>query len=220
MALVLSLAYHSVHRDLCNHPNDWLPTACNKEVILRAQAFSRGGDDLGEFKRHLRFMAKDRYAPKQLDEVLGQLSPRMGSRIASYSAKSQQLSQQQTVLREVIGENLAKKCRVANIRDDALIIEAQSATIALKLNYVKMDILSAFRQQGLAQLCQVKIQTSPDAARRLTPQSQTGSNKTTAPKKRAMSEQSAEYLEHVAENAPPSLQEKLRRLALHGRQKK
>ncbi|QFU03731.1 hypothetical protein FIU82_01700 [Pseudoalteromonas sp. THAF3] len=165
-------------------------------------------------------MAKDRYAPKQLDEVLGQLSPRMGSRIASYSAKSQQLSQQQTVLREVIGENLAKKCRVANIRDDALIIEAQSATIALKLNYVKMDILSAFRQQGLAQLCQVKIQTSPDAARRLTPQSQTGSNKTTAPKKRAMSEQSAEYLEHVAENAPPSLQEKLRRLALHGRQKK
>ncbi|MEM0516503.1 DUF721 domain-containing protein [Pseudoalteromonas sp. YIC-827] len=168
-------------------------------------------------------MAKDRYAPKQLTEVLGQLNPRFGSRIANYGAKTRELASQQQTLHQAVGENLAKKCRVANIRDGALIIEAHSATVAMKLNYIKMDILSAFRQQGLVDLCQVKIVTSPNAAQRAPlaqAQAQVKKASQEPSNKRAMSEQTAHNLELIAEHAPPSLQQKLIRLAQHGRQKK
>ncbi len=165
-------------------------------------------------------MAKDRYAPKQINEVLGKLNPKIGSRIAGYSAKSESLAAQQVTLHQAVGENLAKKCNVANIREGTLIIEAATATVALKLNYIKMDILSAFRQSGMVDLCQVKINTSPNAAQRMPKtivQPTVGEGQSS---KRKMSAQTAEYLEHIAESAPPSLQEKLKRLAQHGRQKK
>ena len=165
-------------------------------------------------------MAKDRYAPKQLNEVLGKLNPRLGSRIAGYSEKTQSLAAQQQTLHHAVGENLAKKCNVANIREGTLVIEAASATVALKLNYIKMDILSAFRQSGLVDLCQVKINTSPNAAQRMPSSSNTTTNEAKPKSKLPMSEQTAQYLEHIAESAPPSLQEKLKRLAQHGRQKK
>ncbi|MFY8273947.1 DciA family protein [Pseudoalteromonas sp. SSDWG2] len=166
-------------------------------------------------------MAKDRYAPKQLTDVLGKLNPRIGSRIAGYGAKTQALASQQQILHDAVGENLAKKCSVANVRDGTLVIEAISATVAMKLNYIKMDILSAFRQSGMADLCQVKINTSPNAAQRTSTQlkAQTKEPSSTA-SSRNMSEQTADYLEHIAQNAPPSLQQKLIRLAQHGRQKK
>ncbi|MEO2268694.1 DUF721 domain-containing protein [Pseudoalteromonas pernae] len=165
-------------------------------------------------------MAKDRYAPKQINEVLGKLNPKIGSRIAGYSAKSESLAAQQTILHNAVGENLAKKCNVANIREGTLIIEAATATVALKLNYIKMDILSAFRQSGMVDLCQVKINTSPNAAQRMPKAPDLRVQEPNQTSKRAMSEQTAEYLEHIAESAPPSLQEKLKRLAQHGRQKK
>ena len=83
-------------------------------------------------------MAKDRFAPKPLNDIMAGLS----GRLSSYAGKSQALDKQQTLLSEFLGANLGGKCRVSNYRDGTLMIEAVSAPIALRLNYLKMDMLS------------------------------------------------------------------------------
>ena len=157
-------------------------------------------------------MAKDRYAPKALGDIMAGLS----GRLASYAGKTQGLSSQQAILDEFLGEILSKKCRVSNYRDGTLMIEAVSAPIALRLNYLKMDMLSHFRAAGMAELGKIKITANPQATQRLSA-SPIHDNKPVS--KRQMSEQTADYLTAIAADAPPSLKEKLERLALHGRKK-
>lgn len=157
-------------------------------------------------------MAKDRYAPKALGDIMAGLS----GRLASYAGKTQGLSSQQTILDEFLGETLSKKCRVSNYRDGTLMIEAVSAPIALRLNYLRMDMLSHFRAAGMVELGQIKITANPQATQRLST-SKEAEKKPQA--KRHMSEQTADYLTAIAADAPASLKEKLERLAQHGRKK-
>ncbi|GEB70622.1 MULTISPECIES: DUF721 domain-containing protein [Pseudoalteromonas] len=159
-------------------------------------------------------MAKDRYAPKPLTDIMAGLN----NRLSAYAGKSQALDKQQTLLKEFLGPKLSEKCRVSNYRDGTLMIEAVSASIALKLNYLKMDMQSHFRAAGMAELGQIKITANPQATQRL---SATG-NKSQAQSavtgnSRKMSTQTSDYLNAIAASAPPSLKEKLERLALHGK---
>ncbi|WOC26664.1 DUF721 domain-containing protein [Pseudoalteromonas sp. N1230-9] len=157
-------------------------------------------------------MAKDRYAPKALGDIMAGLN----SRLASYAGKAQGLSSQQAILNDFLGETLSKKCRVSNYRDGTLMIEAVSAPFALRLNYLKMDMLSHFRKAGMAELGQIKITANPQATQRLSAKSEQDKKPVT---KRQMSEQTADYLNAIAADAPPSLKAKLERLAQHGRKK-
>jgi hypothetical protein len=159
-------------------------------------------------------MAKDRYAPKPLTDIMAGLN----NRLSAYAGKSQALDQQQTLLRDFLGTKLADKCRVSNYRDGTLMIEAVSAPIALRLNYLKMDMLSHFRAAGMAELGQIKITANPQATQRLSTVSKTSGTATTNSRK--MSLQTAEHLTALAASAPPSLKEKLERLARHGSNKK
>ncbi len=160
-------------------------------------------------------MAKDRYAPKALGEIMGNLN----RRLATYAGKTKELSVQQGILNDFLGEKLSKKCRVSNYQDATLMIEAISAPVALRLSYLKMDMLSHFRANGLVELGQIKITTNPQVAQRLT--TLTGpEQKTATSSKRLMSEQTANYLSAIAVDAPPSLKAKLERLAQHGRKGK
>ena len=158
-------------------------------------------------------MAKDRYAPKAVGDIMAGLS----GRLASYAGKTQGLSSQQTILDDFLGETLSKKCRVSNYRDGTLMIEAVSAPIALRLNYLKMDMLSHFRAAGMIELGQINITANPQATQRL---SATNKPEQKPVSKRQMSEQTADYLSAIAADAPPSLKAKLERLAQHGRKKK
>jgi len=158
-------------------------------------------------------MAKDRYAPKPLNDIISGLT----GRLASYAGKSEALNRPQNILSDFLGPNLSKKCRVSKYQDGTLMIEAISAPIALRLNYLKMDILSHFRGQGMIELGQIKITANPQATQRLTPDQQVKKAQTTAPKKRLMSQQTADHLNAIAADAPPSLKEKLQRLAKHAK---
>lgn len=151
-------------------------------------------------------MAKDRYAPKTLDDLMANMS----SRMSSYVGKSQQLNQHQELLTQCVGATMAQKCRISNYRDSILIIEAESAAVAMRLNYMKMSILSDLRKNGLADLCQIKIQTSPRAAA-----DQQAQKKRAEPihNSRVLSQQTADALLEVAEHAPASLKAKLEKLA-------
>lgn len=155
-------------------------------------------------------MAKNRYSPKQLDELLGKWS----SKITRFSDKLTHLESFQNILNIALGPVISKKCRVANYRDSILIIEAASTTLATRLNYLKMDILSEFRKAGLVECSQVKIITNPEVQQRLGIR-EIGSNKNYAISKKKMSKETAEQLNELAKNAPKGLQEKLLKLASH-----
>ncbi len=157
-------------------------------------------------------MAKDRYAPKPLTDIMAGLN----NRLAAYAGKSQALDTQQQLLCDFLGPKLGEKCRVSNYRDGTLMIEAVSAPIALRLNYLKMDMLSHFRAAGMVELGQIKITANPQATQRL---SATSKPEEKPVSKRQMSEQTADYLSAIAADAPPSLKAKLERLAQHGRKK-
>jgi len=158
-------------------------------------------------------MAKDRYAPKPLTDIMAGLN----NRLAAYAGKSQALDTQQQLLRDFLRPKLGEKCRVSNYRDGTLMIEAVSAPIALRLNYLKMDMQSHFRAAGMAELGQIKITANPQATQRLSTRPKVADGKPTNSLK--MSEQTADYLNAIADSAPPSLKEKLQRLALHGKNK-
>ncbi|WP_404341317.1 DciA family protein [Pseudoalteromonas mariniglutinosa] len=159
-------------------------------------------------------MAKDRYAPKALNDIMAGLS----GRLSSYAGKSQSLSTQQALLQSFLGDTLSAKCRVSNYRDGTLMIEAISAPIALRLNYLKMDMLSHFRAAGMAELGQIKITTNPQATQRLTALKNELNKKPAT--QRQMSAQTADHLTALAANAPASLKAKLERLARHGKHNK
>lgn len=161
-------------------------------------------------------MAKDKFAPKPLNDIMAGL----GGRLSSYAGKSRALDKQQTLLTEFLSPNLADKCRVSNYKDGTLMIEAISAPIALRLNYLKMDMLSHFRSHGLAELGQIKITANPQSTQRLSINNPAKTANATIVKKLPMSEQTSDYLNAIAQSAPPSLREKLERLAQHGKKTK
>ncbi|MBE0369313.1 DciA family protein [Pseudoalteromonas aurantia] len=160
-------------------------------------------------------MAKNRFAPKQLNELMGKWSNKM----VSYSEKSQAMSQWQSCLEKAVGPVLIKKCRIGNYRDGTLVIEAASATLATRLNFLKMDILSQFRASGMFECAQVKIVTNPEAQQRLTPKKENKTINDETHKRRSMSEQTGLQLIELANNAPSSLQAKLLKLASHAQKK-
>ncbi|RJE76896.1 RNA-binding protein [Pseudoalteromonas sp. MSK9-3] len=161
-------------------------------------------------------MAKNRYAPKQLNELMGKWSNKM----VSYTEKSQAMAQWQSCLESAVGPVLIKKCRVGNYREGTLVIEAASATLATRLNFLKMEILSQFRAAGMIECAQVKVVTNPEAQQRLTPKRDDQIRPEKQSEGRVMSAQTAQQLTEIAGNAPPSLQAKLLKLAQHAQKNK
>lgn len=158
------------------------------------------------------FMAKDRYAPKTLDDLMAGMS----NKLSSYAGKSQKLAHFQALFEQSISVPMAKKCRVSNYRDAIMVIETDSAAVAMRLNYMKMSILSDLRKNGLPELSQIKVQTNPQAfTNRTTPSSQKENN--SQKKDLVLSEDTANSLLEVAKSAPPSLREKLEKLAKHSK---
>jgi hypothetical protein len=161
-------------------------------------------------------MAKNRYAPKQLNELMEKWSDKM----VSYTEKSLAMAQWQTCLEHAVGPVLIKKCRVGNYHDGTLVIEAASATLATRLNFLKMDILSQFRSAGMIECAQVKVITNPEAQQRLTPKRNERLSSIKQNSNQMMSEQTAQQLIEIARDAPPGLQAKLLKLAQHGKNNK
>ncbi|KZN37359.1 hypothetical protein N475_16835 [Pseudoalteromonas luteoviolacea DSM 6061] len=159
-------------------------------------------------------MAKNRFNPKPLSE----LAPKWSDKLTNYVEKSQDINALQSPLEEALGPILSKKCRVANYAQGTLFIEAASATLATRLGYLKMEILSAFRQSGLHDCGQIKITSNPEAQQRLQKELKQTPQKT--PEKPGLSQETANQLSQLAEAAPPGLKEKLLKLASHRREKK
>ncbi len=157
-------------------------------------------------------MAKDRFAPKPLNDVVGKLP----GRLQSYAKASQKLEHYQTLLNQAIGGPLANKCHVSNYQDQILVISADSAAVAMRLNYMKLAIASELRKSGLAELSSIKVQTNP-AKQTVANEAIKKSQSQGRSPGRVMSKQTADNLLELAQHAPESLKQKLQKLAKHGK---
>lgn len=150
-------------------------------------------------------MAKNRFAPKPLGDVLTNLP----NRLQQFSNKNQENKQLQSLLEKILDQNMLQKCTIANYQDGTLVLNAQSAAVAMRLNYMKMSLLSDFRRLGLPELCQIKIQTSPRSAKSL----QANQQQQQSQEKKRLTKSAQQSLLEVAQHAPDSLRLKLEKLA-------
>ncbi|MDK1289599.1 DUF721 domain-containing protein [Pseudoalteromonas umbrosa] len=156
-------------------------------------------------------MAKNRFDPKSLSE----LAPKWSNKLSNYIEKAQDIAALQAPLNKALGPILSKKCRVSNYHQGTLCIEAASATLATRLGYLKMEILTEFRQSGFHDCCQVKVTTNPEAQQRLA--QRPVKSKPIPENRHKLSESTAEQLTMLAESAPDGLKERLLKLAKHAK---
>ncbi|WP_194436301.1 DUF721 domain-containing protein [Vibrio fluminensis] len=130
------------------------------------------------------------------------------SRFANLQKHAEEIMKINQLLRTILPKNTVDHCRVANLRDNHLVIEVASAAIMMKINYDRLNILNQLRLQGFARLIAVEVQINPDLYRVKT------STKSKQTKSRdPISDTAAEYLKTVAQNAPPKIKARLESLA-------
>ncbi|UJF19615.1 DciA family protein [Vibrio sp. SS-MA-C1-2] len=105
-------------------------------------------------------------------------------------------------------------CHIANYRNNTLIIEVASSAWLTRLNYQRLDLISKLRYSDLPSLVSIELKINPSLM------NQTVIKKQTEKKREPISEQSAEYLRMVAENAPEKIKVRLERIAAMSQKKK
>lgn len=107
-------------------------------------------------------------------------------------------------------------CRVANYRNNIMVIEVANASWMTRLNYEKLNLLSALRTSILPSLSSIDIRINPDLMRK-PKQNSSLTNRTVAStqkmNERQISTQTAQALLKLAENSPKGLKERFERLA-------
>lgn len=145
-------------------------------------------------------------APKHLAGLLKSGSESLGPLLAHV----RRLEALNKMLREQLPPPLNQHCQAANLRDDTLLLHADSPAWALKLRYSAPVMLERLRRQpGLQQLRTINVKVKP-----------TGIATTPAKKTRhaQMSEDTAKLLDDVAGAiTDPTLRASLLRLARHGK---
>lgn len=110
-------------------------------------------------------------------------------------------------LKLILPRGTERHCRVANIRDNQLILEVASASIKMKIDYERLTILNQLRSKGFARLIAVTVQINPELYR-------VERDKLEKPKPREpISDIAAQYLEMIASGASPKVKARLESLA-------
>ncbi|MGL5291851.1 MAG: DUF721 domain-containing protein [Vibrionaceae bacterium] len=78
--------------------------------------------------------------------------------------RAARLSQLDQKIKMLLSPALAKNCRVANYRDNTLIIQASSASWATRFQYEQQTLTDQLRQSYLPHLKQIKITVNPELA--------------------------------------------------------
>lgn len=145
-------------------------------------------------------------APKSLSGLL-KSSPQTLGPLLNHAHRLEQLNK---ILREQLPPPLNQHCRIANLRDDILLLHADSPAWALKLRYSVPDMLDRLRRQPeLQQLRTITVKINP-ASLVAAPAKKT--------RRARMSEDTARLLDDVADAIThPTLRTALLRLARHGK---
>ncbi len=125
-------------------------------------------------------------------------------------AHTQHLETLNRVLRDCLPAPLNQHCQVANLRNNILILHADSSAWALKLRYNNRTLLQQLRQKGLPALNSLEVKVRPRNLAIACPDKTRHAH---------MSKRTAQLLDGIAENiADIRLKTALQRLARHGKQ--
>ena len=131
---------------------------------------------------------------------------------------TQRLGALNRILRGCIPAPLNQHCQVANLRDNLLILHADSSAWALKLRYSSQTLLQQLRQYGVPGLSAIEVKVRPNNAAVLDYAGIRGPEKI---RYAHMSGKTAQLLDSIASDiTDDSLKVALQRLARHGKDTK
>ncbi|SDG65401.1 hypothetical protein SAMN04488136_10194 [Vibrio xiamenensis] len=130
------------------------------------------------------------------------------SRFAELQQQASEILKLNQDLRKILPRGTEDHCRAANIRDGQLILETASAAIKMKIDYDRLHILNQLRTLGYARLIAVTVVINP----RLYEQKKS-KDQQSAPRRDPISQNAADYLTMIAENASPKVKKRLEQLA-------
>ncbi len=112
-------------------------------------------------------------------------------------------------LQAILPKSALEHCRVANVRGSHLIIEVANASLKMKLDYDRLNILNQLRSKGYARLISIELKVNPELYRNTS----NHADKPSAPARPPISHNAAEALLMAATAAPPKVKARLERLA-------
>ena len=140
---------------------------------------------------------------KKLPQDLSQLLTFSG-RLPELKEKAELLLRLDHVVKQQLTGPLIKQVKVANFREDTLIIEVSSSTWAARLNFQKASLLLKLQSEALPMLSVIDVKVNP-RMHSYTPNAE--------PRYAKLSLTAASHIEALAEHTEGSLGKKLKRLA-------
>ncbi len=140
---------------------------------------------------------------KKLPQDLSQLLTVSG-RLPELKEKAELLLRLNHLVKQQLSGPVIEQIKVANFRQDTLIIEVSSSTWAARLNFQKINLLHKLQREALPMLTAIDVKVNPRM------QSYTSNSEPVYAK---LSLTAASHIEALAEHTEGSLRQKLKRLA-------
>lgn len=154
--------------------------------------------------------------PQALFDVLEESITKTSNPLRTIQRNAMAINKLNQAVKALLPSEIKPMCRVANYRNSILVIEVANASWMTRLNYEKLNILSALRGSILPSLSSIDIRINPVIMRKK-PENSSLNNQTSKfnqiPNKRKISTETATHLLRLAENSSKGLRERLERLA-------
>ncbi|HEQ1857703.1 DciA family protein [Providencia zhijiangensis] len=154
--------------------------------------------------------------PQALFDVLEESLAKTSNTLQTIQRNAKAILKLNRVVKSLLPAEIKPMCRVANYRNNIMVIEVANASWMTRLNYEKMNLTSALRSSILPSLSSIDIRINPDLIRKSKQNSSLNKqsvNQKENRNQRQISTQTAEQLLRLAKKSPKGLKEKFERLA-------
>ena len=153
-------------------------------------------------------MARRPKAPKDMSTLLNSTT----GTLAQIKAKTNSLNQLCDIVRQICPDLPEDALNIANFIENTLVIEVKSPVWGQRLQFERNNICRLLTEMTNGRYSQIDIKVNPFGHQQAAKKA-SYSRKTNTMSAKSMSTNSAQHLLDVAEHAPPSLKEKLIKLA-------
>lgn len=154
--------------------------------------------------------------PQALFDVLEESLAKTSNTLQTIQRNAKAILKLNRVVKRLLPAEIKPMCRVANYRNNIMVIEVANASWMTRLNYERTNLLSALRSSILPSLSSIDIRINPDLIRKSKQNSSLNKqsvNQKENRNQRQISTQTAEQLLRLAEKSPKGLKERFERLA-------
>ena len=154
--------------------------------------------------------------PQALFDVLEESLAKTSNTLQTIQRNAKAILKLNRVVKSLLPAEIKPMCRVANYRNNIMVIEVANASWMTRLNYERTNLLSALRSSILPSLSSIDIRINPDLIRKSKQNSSLNKqsvNQKENRNQRQISTQTAEQLLRLAEKSPKGLKERFERLA-------